>query len=168
VHQLYLLSVWIHIMAAMVWTGGMLFLVLVAVPWLRKGPREQAAAFLHETGTRFRNVGWICFLLLAITGTFNLWFRGVRLADFGHAEWLCSPFGRTITLKLGLFFAVLVVSAVHDFIVGPRATQALQRAPHSTRAHAARRRASLLGRTNVLLALLIVAAAVMLVRGVPW
>jgi copper resistance protein D len=168
VHQLYLLSVFIHIMAAMVWIGGMLFLVLVAIPWLRKGPRGQAVTFLGETGARFRNVGWTCFLLLAVTGTFNLWFRGVRLSDFGHAEWLGSPFGRTITVKLGLFVVVMVVSLAHDFVVGPRATRALQKDPNSPAAQTARRHASLLGRANLLLALLIVAAAVMLVRGVPW
>ena len=87
-HALYLLSVWLHILAATVWIGGMSFLVLVVVPWLRRGGRVEAAAFLRETGERFRNVGWSCFLLLAATGTFNLWVRGVRLSDFGRAEWL--------------------------------------------------------------------------------
>ena len=56
-HALYLLSVWIHILAATVWIGGMSFLVLVVVPWLRRGGRVEAAVFLRETGERFRNVG---------------------------------------------------------------------------------------------------------------
>lgn len=167
-HALYLLSVWIHILAATVWIGGMSFLVLVVVPWLRRGGRREAAVFLRETGERFRNVGWICFLLLLITGTFNLWFRGVRLSDFGRAEWLASPFGTTIMLKLGLFVLVLGISAVHDFAVGPRATRAIAADPRSARAERQRRRASMLGRVNVVLALVLVAAGVMLVRGVPW
>ena len=99
-HALYLLSVWLHILAATVWIGGMSFLVLVVVPWLRRGGRVEAAVFLRETGERFRNVGWSCFLLLAATGTFNLWVRGVRLSDFGRAEWLTSPFSKTVLLKL--------------------------------------------------------------------
>ncbi len=66
-HSLYLLSVWVHILAATVWIGGMLFLVLVVVPWLRKGTRSDAAVLLRETGERFRNVGWICFVVLLIT-----------------------------------------------------------------------------------------------------
>ncbi len=89
---LYLLSVWIHILAATVWIGGMLFLVLVVVPWLRKGKRPDAAVFLRETGTRFRNVGWICFALLAVTGTFNLWMRGVRLSDSVAPNVFCLSF----------------------------------------------------------------------------
>lgn len=167
-HALYLVSVWIHVLAATVWIGGMLFLVLVVVPWLRKGKRPDAAIFLRETGTRFRNVAWICFAVLFVTGTFNLWVRGVRLSDFGRAEWLLSPFGKTVVVKLAVFLVVMLISAVHDFIVGPRATAAIAANPRSPEAQIERRRASALGRINVLLALVLVAAGVMLVRGVPW
>jgi putative copper export protein len=167
-HALYLLSVWVHVLAATVWIGGMLFLVLVVVPWLRRGGRVEAAVFLRETGERFRNVGWVCFLLLVVTGTFNLWVRGVRLSDFGRSEWLGSPFGKTVVVKLCAFALVLAVSAVHDFVVGPRATRALAADPRSAAAQAERRRASVLGRVNVFLALILLGAGVMLVRGVPW
>lgn len=164
---LYLLSVWTHILAATVWIGGMLFLVLVVVPWLRKGGRTEAGAFLRETGVRFRSVAWVCFVVLTITGTFNLWVRGVRLQDFGDADWLRSPFGHVVLLKLGTFAAVLLVSAVHDFVIGPRATAAISRDPTSAETLAHRRLASLFGRINVVLALVLIAAGVMLVRGAP-
>jgi putative copper export protein len=167
-HALYLLSVWVHILAASVWIGGMLFLVLVVVPWLRRGGRKEAAVFLRETGERFRNVGWTCFGLLLVTGTFNLWMRGVRLGDFTRAEWLSSPFGKTVLVKLSAFMLVVTVSAIHDFVVGPRATRAIAAAPGSVASRLARRQASRLGRINVALALVLVAAGVMLVRGVPW
>ena len=167
-HALYLLSVWLHVLAAAVWIGGMLFLVLVVVPWLRAGARSDAASFLRETGRRFRTVGWTCFVVLLVTGTFNLWVRGVRLSDFGRAEWLLSPFGQTVLVKLAAFLLVLLVSAVHDFLVGPRATKAIAADPRSPRALIERRRASLLGRSNIVLALVLVAAGIMLVRGVPW
>ncbi|MEO8900991.1 MAG: CopD family protein [Polyangiaceae bacterium] len=165
---LYLVSVWIHIVAATVWIGGMLFLVLVIVPWLRRGNKSNAAAFLSETGTRFRNIGWTCFGILSVTGCFNLWMRGIRFADFTRAEWLSSPFGKTVLSKLGVFTVVMVVSAVHDFVIGPRATGAIARAPGSHQALALRRRASFLGRLNVLLALVLVGIGVVLVRGLPW
>lgn len=168
-HALYLVSVWLHILAATVWIGGMAFLVLVVVPWLRQGTnRANAATFLRETGIRFRNVGWTCFGIVTVTGTFNLWMRGVRLGDFTRAEWLSSPFGKTVLAKLAVFVLVMLVSAVHDFHLGPRATEILARAPGSPEQLAMRRRASLLGRLNVLLALALVAIGVMLVRGVPW
>jgi uncharacterized membrane protein len=164
-HSLYLFSVWLHILAAVTWIGGMFFLVLVVVPWLRGGDRARAGAFLRDTGRRFRTVGWWCFAVLLATGTLNLWLRGVRPGDFAHAAWRASTFGRAVQWKLALFAAVLALSAVHDFVVGPRATAALERDPRSPEAESLRRRASLMGRANVLLALALVAAAVVLVRG---
>lgn len=168
VHRLYVVSVWIHILAVTVWLGGMLFLVLVVVPWLRTRARPEATALLRDTGERFRSVGWICFVVLLITGTFNLWARGVRVSDFGRLEWLQSPFGKTVLVKLVGFSLVLLVSAVHDFYLGPRAVRVIEADPHSRAAQIARRRASMLGRVNVLLAVILIGAGVMLVRGVPW
>lgn len=133
-----------------------------------RGGRTDAAVFLRETGERFRNVGWICFGLLLVTGTFNLWVRGVQLSDFVRAEWLQSPFGKTVVMKLTAFLLVLAVSAIHDFVVGPRATRAIAADPRCTQAQLERRRASALGRINVVLALVLVASGVMLVRGAPW
>lgn len=165
---LYLVSVWLHVLAATAWLGGMFFLMLVVLPWLRRGDRATAAKLLAETGVRYRAVGWACFAVVLVTGTFNLWVRGVRLHDFASGEWLASSFGRTVLLKLGAFTAVVAISAVHDFVVGPRAAAELTRAPDSPRAHALRRQASLLGRVTFLLALLLVALGVVVVRGVPW
>lgn len=164
----YLLSVWLHILAAITWIGGMLFLVLVVVPWLRGGARVDAATFLRETGGRFRTVGWTCFAILLGTGVVNLWARGVRPDDLMDPAWLASPFGRAVLLKLLIFAAVLGVSGIHDFVVGPRATAAIERqAPGSAEAARLRRQASLLGRLNVFLALCLVALGVILVRGWP-
>lgn len=167
-YGLYLASVWLHILAAATWIGGMLFVVLVVVPWLRRGDRAQAANFLRQTGERFRTVGWVCFAILAVTGTFNLYIRGMHLGDLFRPEWRASGFGHAVALKLFAFAAVLAVSAVHDFYVGPRAVVAGQADPRAPEAERLRRAASWLGRINAVLALILVAAAVFIVRGWPW
>lgn len=167
-HAVYVLSVWLHVMAAITWIGGMLFLMLVAVPWLRRGDRTQAARFLKETGPRLRNIGWICFAIVLVTGTFNLYVRGVRFESFADPDWRASGFGRAVLYKLGAFALVVVLSAVHDFVVGPRATDAVTSDPRSPRAARLRLWAVVLGRTNVVLALTLVALAVVIVRGWPW
>lgn len=164
---LYILSVWLHVLAAITWVGGMFFVVLVVVPWLRRGGRANASVFLRETGVRFRTVGWTCFAIVLTTGTFNLWVRGVRLGDFTQADWRSSPFGQATLLKLGVFVLVLLVSGVHDFSLGPRATIAIAKDPSSTEAERLRRRASVLGRLNTILALALVGLGVILVRGWP-
>lgn len=166
-HALYLVSVWLHILAAITWIGGMMFLVLVVVPWLRSGARANAGTFLRETGKRFRTVGWVCFGVIVVTGPFNLWVHGVRFASFADPDWRASSFGTVVMLKISVFVAILAVSSIHDFLVGPSATLAMERDPRSPEVERLRRRASLLGRANALLALLIVALAVVLVRGAP-
>jgi copper resistance protein D len=167
-HALYTVSVFLHILAAITWIGGMFFLVLVVVPWLRKGDRARAATLMRETGTRFRDIGWVCFAILLVTGTFNLWVRGVRFSSFTDEAWLASSFGRAVMVKLSVFALVLVVSAVHDFSVGPRASHAIEADPRSPESEGLRKSASKLGRLNVLLALVLVYVGVVLVRGWPW
>lgn len=166
-HNVYLLSVWLHILAAVTWIGGMFFLVLVVVPSLRKGDRAIATKLLGESGKRFRTVGWTCFAIVLVTGTFNLWARGVRLHDFFDRMWLGSPFGKAVVVKLSIFAIVLALSAVHDFSIGPRAVAELERDPSSHVSAALRRRASIMGRINALLALALVAMGVIIVRGWP-
>lgn len=140
----------------------------MVVPWLRNGGRDIASTFLRETGERFRLVGWVCFAVLVPTGSFNLWMRGVTWSSFLDPRWRASSFGTTVLLKLGLFACILVISLFHDFIVGPRATDALRRDPSAESTQRLRRRAALLGRMNAALALVVVAVAVTLVRGLPW
>jgi len=167
VRTLYLLSVWLHILAASAWVGGMLFLVFVVVPWLRSRDRAQAAALLRETGLRFRTVGWVAFGLLFVTGAFNLSVRGVTVTDFTRHAFVTSAFGVTVSAKLACFGVLLALSAVHDFFVGPQATIALEREPGSPRAERLRKTASVMGRVSLVLALLMVALGVSIVRGVP-
>lgn len=163
----YLVSVWLHILAAIAWIGGMVFIVLVIVPSLRRGDRDAATKLLGESGRRFRTVGWWCFAILIVTGSFNLYARGVRLHDLVDSRWLASPFGKAVVIKLSIFALVLALSAVHDFAIGPRAIVELERDPSSAMSARLRRRASMLGRVNALLALLLVGLGVILVRGWP-
>lgn len=166
-HSLYVLSVWLHVLAATLWLGGMLFLVVVVIPLLRQTDRRQAAAFMHRAGLRFRTVGWICFAVFIATGTYQLAYRGVAVSDFWDPVFLRSSFGSAIAWKLALFVVVLALSVWHDFFLGPRATEVGRRDPSSPEAVRLRHRASWLGRANALLALAIVALAVTLVRGCP-
>lgn len=164
-HALYLVSVYVHILASMIWLGGALFLALVMVPLLRRMERPRAAALMRDAGTRFRAVGWVCFALLIVTGVVNLGYRGVTWGSFFSAEFHRSPFGRTTMWKLTLFVLVLVVSVFHDFVLGPRATRIVEADPTGPAALRSRTIASWVGRVNVLLGLAIVLLAVMLVRG---
>lgn len=166
---IYLFSVWLHILAAAVWIGGMVFVALVLVPVIRQ-PENQgvAASLVQVTGQRFRSVGWLCLFLLLLTGAVNLYYRGFSVSELWSAELWQSPFGLVLGLKLFLFGSVLVLSCVHDFAIGPRATALWRNQPTSVEARRLRRQASWIGRVNLLLALAVVALGIMLARGSPW
>jgi putative copper export protein len=163
---LYLVSVVLHILAAALWAGGMLFLVLVIVPLLRTPAlRERAVELLAAMGLRFRTVGWASLLVLIVTGTINAAFHAPSPGALADAAWWTAPWGRQLAHKLALVAVILVLSAVHDFGVGPRATRLMASEPGSPRTLRWRRAASWMGRINLLLAVGVIALAVGLVRG---
>jgi uncharacterized membrane protein len=161
---LYLLSVWLHVVAAATWLGSAVFLAAVLVPTLRAGGDEGVRArVLRASGPRLRNLGWLAFAVLVVTGIGNLAGRGFDLSDLSWRLW-AGPFGHALTWKLALFAVVLLLSALHDFVLGPRATLA---APGSRAALRARRIATWMGRATLVLGLAILAFATLLVRGWP-
>jgi putative copper resistance protein D len=162
---LYYASVTVHVLAAMLWLGGMLFLAVVGAPVLRAvEPPALRQRLFHLLGLRFRTVGWWSIATLVATGLLNLHYRGWLRWDgvLGAAAYWRTDVGHALAWKLGAVGAMLVVSLVHDFVVGPRASQADPGSPHAL---ALRRRAALLARGNALLGLVMVIAAVRLARG---
>jgi len=163
---LYLVSVWLHILAAATWLGGMVFLVTVLVPMLRNpDTRAQASLLFHQLGLRFRRVGWIALTTLVVTGVFNVLHRGYRLEQFFTGELYQGRFGHILAIKLVFVGVVLTLGVVHDFWIGPEATRLAQSADaQPSERERWRRMASVMGRTTFALALAIVALAVSLVR----
>jgi uncharacterized membrane protein len=165
--------VFLHLLAAIIWIGGMFFLALVLVPVLRGETQERRSALLGAAGVRFRTVGWVCLVTLLVTGVFNLKNRGFSWGTVFSGDVFTGTdrFGHILAGKLLLLGLVLAVSAFHDFRLGPASIQAARTRDTGgdpARAETLRRRASLLGRLNALLALMIVFLAVALVRGLPW
>jgi uncharacterized membrane protein len=166
VHFFYLFSVWLHLIAATIWIGGMVFLAAVVVPILRRPEhRTLMIPLISQTGKRFRGIGWLCLGVLLVTGLFNLTSHGFGWEQVWSGQLFASGFGHTLGTKLFLVAVVLILSMIHDFFIGPRATTVGQHAPDSAEALRLRRQASWIGRVNLLLSLVIVALGVMLVRG---
>lgn len=165
---LYFLSVYLHILSAMIWIGGMIFLGVVLIPVVRKPVlNDRAAELIRWTGERFRYVGWATIFTLLATGVFNVAYR-FGWGGLISAELWGGRFGRILSVKLIFVGIILLLSAIHDFYVGPRATEILEHEPESPEAEKIRHQASLFGRVNLLLSLIVVFLAIMLVRGAPW
>jgi putative copper export protein len=103
----------LHVAAALTWVGGMLFVALVLVPVARRlEDPVLRRRLMHEAGLRFRGVGWVAMAVLVATGLVNLWLRPELLT-----------LGR-FWVKATLVVVAIVLSAVHDFGLGPRAGRA--------------------------------------------
>ena len=162
----YHLSVYLHILSAITWIGGMLFIVMVLAPLLRSQDfRPVATRVLHVTGKKFKKIGWACLLLLIVTGFFN------ALARYGYAgqtwgEWGAAVFAnKTLMHKIYTLLLILVLSWFHDFRIGPAAVRAMRNAADAPETLSLRRKAAWMGRVNLLLALMILWWAMKLVRG---
>ncbi|NUQ38502.1 MAG: CopD family protein [Caldilineales bacterium] len=163
---LYLFSVWLHVVAAIIWIGGALFLALVLVPATRQAAyRGIAPALIQWSGARFRSISWVCLATLLLSGICNLAYRGFGWADLWSGQLWQGPFGRTLGIKLLLVALILLLSAVHDFVIGPQARERWQADATAAETLRLRRRASWFGRINLLLALIVTALGVTLVRG---
>ena len=163
---LYTASVVLHLTAVLIWIGGTLFIALVLFPVVRRlQPPDLGSRIVREVGLRFRLVGWACIGVILVTGLVNLLAHGI---PFGHlftwAFWT-TTFGRTLAVKLSLVVAVLLLSIFHDFVLGPRAARLAREGNPAARG--VRRAVNILARVNVILMVAIVAAAVVLVRGLP-
>ena len=161
----YYANVVVHVLAAMLWLGGMFFFGIVGAPVLRSlEPPELRQQLFHRLGLRFRTVGWWAIAVLLLTGLINMYYRGWLQWDgvLGAATfWHTAP-GHALLLKLGAVTTMLVVSAIHDFSLGPRAGLATAGSPGAI---LLRRRAVILARINALMGVLVVIAAVRLARG---
>lgn len=162
---MYYTVVTVHVFAALFWLGGMFFLAVIGAPLLRSvEPPALRQRLFRELGMRFRAAGWIAITILLITGVLNLYFRGWLHWDgiWGSRIFWRSPVGHALAWKLGAVTAMLLVSGVHDFILGPTAGRQV---PGSPRSLTFRRHAAHLARLNALLGIVVVIAAVRLARG---
>lgn len=166
---LYSTSVFVHVVAACAWIGSMVFFAAVVVPVLRRPEHSVSfAPLLRSLGARYRVLGWTCIAVLAATGLSNLALRGLGLDALSSGALWASGFGHALALKLALVALVVLATGTHDVLFGARAMQRVSTDPRSPAAVRARRVASWLGRLTLLLSLLVVLAAVWLVRGSPW
>ncbi len=99
--------VWLHVTAAAVWVGGLVYASHLVGPAAARGGRESLAVL-----ARGRAVTWTAWTLLALTGVENL--RRTGLAT----PWLAA--------KLVAVIALLALAAHRDFALLPRAVRAVE------------------------------------------
>lgn len=163
----YLIAVSLHILAACVWIGGMVFLAVVLLPALRQPDyRGVALPLIRATAIRFRWVGWAALLTLVMTGCANLAVRGYGWRQARDGELWHGWFGHVLGLKLLFVALVLLLSAWHDLAASRRMTRMTRDNAGPIELRRFRRRAAWVGRIVLILSVAIVVLGVTLARGI--
>ena len=81
---------WLHLLATVVWIGGLASMALIVLPAARRSLDDSAfAGFLGRVQERLNQVGWLCLLVLGGTGMFqmssNPHYNGFLAIDNGWA-----------------------------------------------------------------------------------
>ena len=165
---MYFLNVWIHILAAAVWTGGLIYTAAVVVPYALSHPVEERQRILRGLGRKFRWIAWGSIVVLIITGIGNLMLRltPIKFSQILNGE-LFDPekVERLIAIwlpwKLMLVIVMIALMAFHD-ITSMRAAKRYEGSPESAPGNRAGSRAAALA---TLVAILVLYVSVRLVRG---
>jgi putative copper export protein len=134
----------VHLLAAIVWVGGTVALVFVAVPPVQRLEGEARARLLREFGRRWRPIGWSALGVAVVTGAI----LAARAHAFDSAP---HDFDWVLGVK-GTLVGLLVAGAyLHDFVLGPGLARKMREGkPHSLRPLLVG-----IGRANLLLTLAI-------------
>ena len=134
----------------------MVFISLILAPALRKLPQNARWELLQTVGAAAKAVGWIAILILLTTGLLNVLHLRIQWNTF---------LGHLLIAKLTLATLMILLSALHDFILGPLLASRLRA---SSAQDPSTLRLSILvpwlARINLLLALCVVYLAVLIAR----
>lgn len=95
----------IHVLAAAVWVGGVVALVFIGVPVVRTLEGAERARAMRELGERWRPIGWGALGVAVVSGL-------PLAADEG--------FGALLGVKALAVATMAGLSALHDYVLGPR------------------------------------------------
>jgi cytochrome c oxidase assembly factor CtaG/putative copper export protein len=113
-HDQAISAIWIHLVAAAAWLGGLLTLAIIS--------RTVDAARLGQLVSRYSSVALIAFIALAISGYVS---AALRLGEFDN---LLTPYGILVLIKVGALLALGVFGAVYRrFFIARLASDGLRR-----------------------------------------
>jgi copper transport protein len=113
---------WLHLLAASLWVGGMLYIATNYLPILRRLHIPQQARSLVTVLPYFSPLAIAGVLIMAVTGPFSAAFHLTSWQQF-----LTTAYGRALLVKIALIGGLLVTSATHVGILLPRLKKEYQK-----------------------------------------
>jgi uncharacterized membrane protein len=165
---MYFLSVWLHILAAAVWVGGLIYTAAVVVPFALTHELTERQRILRGLARRFRWIGWGSIAVLFITGLGNLTLRlspikfsQILNGDLFNPEKVEQLIAIWLPWKFLLVIVMIGLMAFHDIT----SIQAAKRNEGSPDTAPGSRMSSRAAALATLVAILVLYASVRLVRG---
>ncbi len=118
---------WLHLLAASLWIGGMMYIATNYLPVLRRLQIPQQARSLVTVLPYFSPLVIAGVLIMAVTGPFNAAFHLTSWQQF-----LSTAYGRALLVKIALIVGLLVTSAIHVGILRPRLKKEYQKYSYAT------------------------------------
>ncbi len=144
------ITVWIHIVAVAVWLGPQVFMFAVTAPALRLiDDRATRVRIMRFVIYRFGYLGWGALAVIVLTGISNLFQEGadapIRLGDPDYRYF------HIFTLKMVLVGAMVLLTALHTMVIGPRQLRLAEEGASDTAEGRRLRRFSIVASAVVLL-----------------
>jgi putative copper export protein len=106
---------WLHLLAASLWVGGMMYISTIFLPSLKSMSLEKRTGTLLATIGRFSPLAITGVIIMAVSGPFN------AVVHMNSLEQLITTaYGRTLIVKVLLVGGLLLTSAIHVGLFRPR------------------------------------------------
>src|SRR3990172_8926493 len=150
---------WLHVLAATIWVGPQVFLFVAAIPAIRTVEDAQARArAMRVVTSRFGWLGWGAMAVLVITGIGNLF----EIAPVDPGDIWDLNYGAIFIAKMALTGAVIALTALHSFVIGPRMITLQESAADEAQVAAMRRVSIIVSGVGLVLSLGILSCAALL------
>lgn len=104
------LAYWLHMLATVIWIGGMFVLSVLIMPYVKKNLNPALRlVFLTEVQHKFQPVGWLSLVILVATGMFQMSEHPLYEGFLSiHNTWAAALFVKHIlVIVLVVFMAVM-------------------------------------------------------------
>lgn len=106
---------WLHLLAASLWIGGMMYISTIFLPSLRGHSLEKRTGTLLATLGRFSPLAITGVIIMTVSGPFN---AVVHMNSLDQL--ITTAYGRTLVVKVLLVGGLLLTSAIHVGLFRPR------------------------------------------------
>lgn len=106
---------WLHLLAAALWIGGMMYIAAIYLPILKESVPIERVRSLLTTLSQFSPLAIVAVIIMSISGPFN---ATVHMSSWDQL--FNTVYGRVLIVKVLLVSALLLTSAFHVVILRPR------------------------------------------------